>query len=151
MAATGDKSLLEGAKKIIAGTIYNNGSAANDTRFGQLDKRLDALTQMSASQTNTLKDLGYPNAGTSSHFFAFEPDGPFKDHPGTVSVSFEEYDSDTHSMKEGVNSDGAAAAVYKLIKFDTSDGQHRAIWTEMQTASSLDDTSIGMLVPNTTS
>lgn len=156
MASTGDAKLLEDAKKIVGGSLYHGsepvanapGAAADQDGWGNITDRVNELRTMNETKVNPLKYLGFPDAGTDRHDFAMETDGPFKGHPGTVSLGFIEYDPTTHSMVQGVNSDGAAAATYKLTKFATKDGHHRAVWTQLQEDAS--DTGV-VLEPNTTS
>lgn len=151
MASTGDQKLLDDAEKIVAGTIYNSGDQANDSNFGDLANRLDALRKMNETKTNTLEYLGFPTAGTDRHNFANEMDGPFAGYPGTVSLGFVVYDPETKvADKEAANSDGAAAAVYKLTKYTDKNGHPRAIWTELQTTPDPSGQGVGVLEPNAT-
>lgn len=158
MASTGDPKLLEDAKKVMGGSVYHgsesvvnsNGPAYDVDEWGHLTERINELRTMSETKNNTLKDLGFPDAGTDRHHFANAVGGPFDGYPASVTLGFELYNAETHSMEQGVNSDGAGAAMYQVVVFKDKNGHPRSTWAESQTTTSPDGSGIGILEPNPT-
>jgi len=156
MASTGDPQLLEDAKKIMGGSSYRGteevvgGGPAYDAYGIQLTERINDLRTMSETKTNTLKDLGYPDAGTDRHHFANAVGGPFDGYPANVTLGFVIYNPETQSLEEGVNSDGAGAAAYQVIVFKDKNGHSRSTWAESESTASPDGSGIGVLEPNPT-
>jgi hypothetical protein len=156
MASTGDPQLLEDAKKIMGGSLYHgsegvanaDGPAYDADGWGHLTERINELRTMSETKTNTLKDLGYPDAGTDRHHFANAVGGPFDGYPANVTLGFVVYNPDTQSLEEGINSDGAGAAAYQVVVFKDKNGHPRSTWTESETTTSADGSGIGVLEPN---
>lgn len=158
MASTGDAQLLEDAKKIMGGSLYHgsegvanaDGPAYDAEGWGHLTERINALRSMNETKTNTLKDFGYPDAGTDRHHFANAVGGPFDGYPANVTLGFVTYNPETQSLEEGVNSDGAGAAAYQVVVFKDKNGHPRSTWTESETTTSADGSGIGVLEPNPT-
>ena len=158
MASTGDPKLLEDAKKIMGGSLYHgsegvanaDGPAYDAEGWGHLTERVNDLRTMNETKTDTLKDLGFPDAGTDRHHFANAVGGPFDGYPANVTLGFEVYDPTTQSLQEGVNSDGAGAAAYQVVVFKDKNGHPRSTWTESETTASPDGSGIGVLEPNPT-
>jgi hypothetical protein len=158
MASTGDPKLLEDAKKIVAGSLYHgsepvanaDGAAADQDTWGHLTQRINDLRNMSDTKTDTLPDLGYPNAGTDRHHFANAVGGVFDGYPAGVTLGFQVYNAETQQMEDGVNSDGAGAAAYQVVVYKDKSGQPHSTWTESETTASADGSGIGLLEPNPT-